>query len=141
MSAADRDLILRHLQDIPDGLGSRENIADALAERLVVIDRDDLPKVTPDPIRGREADLWAEHDDANGTWWDLRATSPEFMRGRALEMIALLEHQAKLASAYENAVAELTCSIDLGTGTCDWSPETLARDLIAGGWAKTEVAR
>lgn len=105
MNAADRDLILRHLQDIPDGLGTRENIADVLAEKLLVIDRAELPTAGnhPDGWPG----LWAEHPDADGTWWRSDILSPHFMRGRAIEILALVEHQAADAATEADLVHEM----------------------------------
>lgn len=139
---ANRALILAVLSTVPDGLGTRENIADVLAEKLLVIDRGDLPEVGPDPVLGREADLWAEHDDANGTWWELGATSPEFMRGRALEMLALLEHHAANPPVDEKAVDNLQDALMEAKAKADnWTLRDIARHLIADGWTKPEATR
>lgn len=83
---SDRDLILSALRDIPDGTGSRETVADVLAERFVVIGRVGIPTVEP------ERPGYAEYVHINGEMRGLMADVEQY-DDAIRELVALREYR------------------------------------------------
>jgi hypothetical protein len=129
---SDRNLILDALRDIPDGTGSRETVAEVLAERFVVINRDELPIATTDGKYVRvEGDIEAPVDGR---------VSSETLRERACSILAAAEYLRENPPVDERAVDDLHDALAAHSmGLASISSETarrVARRLIADGWTK-----
>lgn len=97
---SERDLILSALRDIPDGTGSREAVADFLAERFVVIGRVGVPVVEP------ERPGYAEYVYINGELRGLMADVEEY-DDAIRELVALREYRREHPFIDDDMVEEL----------------------------------
>lgn len=111
---SDRDLILSALRDIPDGTGSREAVADVLAERFVVVGRVGIPAVEP------ERPGYAEYVHVNGEMRGLMADVEQY-DDAIRELVALREYRREHPYIDDDVVEALwkACvdsGLDLGLG-------------------------